>query len=130
MNDRQLAARIAQLRPLQQLSRCPRSQVAAMLIDPQRNVILADAYNGTPRGGPELCGGDVCLRDSMGIASGERSEIGCTHAEANLIGNAAHRGVSTAGSWALVTREPCGACAKVMQAAGIARVIVVDCEET
>ena len=52
-----------------------------------------DGYNGGPRGGGDLCGGDECLRDTMNVKSGTRVEIGCHHAEMNLICNAAANGV-------------------------------------
>ena len=39
----------------------------ALLVDPERNVILMDGYNGGPRGGGTLCGGDECLRDTQKV---------------------------------------------------------------
>ena len=78
----------------------------ALLMDPARNVILMDGYNGGPRGGGTLCGGDVCLRDAHAIPSGTMLEIGCHHAEMNVICNAAASGVATKGAWLIVTGEP------------------------
>jgi dCMP deaminase len=88
-------------------------------------VILMDGYNGGPRGGGTLCGGDVCLRTEQEIPSGTRLEIGCHHAEMNVICNAAANGVSTRGAWLIVTGEPCQMCAKLIHHAGIVRVILV-----
>lgn len=85
-----------------------------------------DGYNGGPRGGGELCGGDECLRDTESVKSGTRVEIGCHHAEMNLICNSAANGVSTKGAWLLVTGEPCMMCAKLIHHAGIVKVVVVD----
>ena len=111
---------------LSKASNCPRAKFGALLVDPERNVILMDGYNGGPRGGGELCGGDVCLRDEMKIQSGTRIEIGCHHAEMNLICNSAANGVPTKGAWLIVTGEPCMMCSKLIHHAGITRVIVVD----
>jgi dCMP deaminase len=85
-----------------------------------------DGYNGGPRGGGELCGDEECLRDTMNIQSGTRVEIGCHHAEMNLICNAAANGVSTNGAWLLVTGEPCMMCAKLIHHSGIEKVIIVS----
>ncbi len=126
MKPKHLAIRIEQCLALSKASNCPRRKFGALLLDPRRNVILMDGYNGGPRGGGELCGGDQCLRDLHGVPSGERMEIGCHHAEMNVICNAAASGVATAGAWLIVTGEPCMMCAKLLHHAGIDRVIVVD----
>ena len=107
-------------------SNCPRRKFGALLVDPESNVVLADGYNGGPRGGGRLCGGEICDRDRLQIASGTRIEIGCHHAEANLICNAARNGVRTLNAWLIVTGEPCMSCAKLIHHAGIAKVLVVE----
>ena len=124
--DKHLRIRIEQCLALSKASNCPRRSFGALLLDPRRNVVLMDGYNGGPRGGGDLCGGDVCLRDQMAIPSGERMEVGCHHAEMNVICNAAASGVATQDAWIIVTGEPCWMCAKLIHHAGIARVIVVD----
>ena len=53
-------------------------------------------------------------------------EIGCHHAEMNVICNAAANGVATDGAWLIVTGEPCLLCAKLIHHAGIRKVIVVQ----
>jgi len=58
--------------------------------------------------------------------SGERVEIGCHHAEMNLICNAAANGIPTNNSWLIVNGEPCLMCAKLIHHAGIAKVIIVE----
>ncbi|MSQ84810.1 MAG: cytidine deaminase [Myxococcales bacterium] len=126
MKDKHLRIRLEQCLALAKASNCPRRKFGALLLDPKRNVILMDGYNGGPRGGGDLCGGDACLRDIMGVPSGERMEIGCHHAEMNVVCNAAAAGVATDGAWLIVTGEPCTMCAKLLHHAGIARVIVVD----
>ena len=126
MKEKHVRIRIEQCLALAKASNCPRRKFGALLLDPDRNVILMDGYNGGPRGGGHLCGGDVCLRDTMEIKSGTRMEIGCHHAEMNVICNAAANGVPTRGAWMIVTGEPCVMCAKLIHHSGIARVLVVD----
>ena len=68
----------------------------------------------------------MCLRDAENVVSGTRVEIGCHHAEMNLICNAAANGVPTKGAWLIVTGEPCMMCSKLIHHAGIGRVVIVD----
>lgn len=126
MKDKHIRIRIQQCLLLAEASNCPRAKFGALLLDPTRNVVLMDGYNGGPRDGGELCGGDVCLRDEQRIASGTHIEIGCHHAEMNVICNAAANGVPTRGAWLIVNGEPCLMCAKLIHHSGIERVLVVD----
>tara|TARA_Y100000310_G_scaffold333192_1_gene410238 strand:+ start:3352 stop:3843 length:492 start_codon:yes stop_codon:yes gene_type:complete len=126
MKPKHLAIRIEQCLALAKASNCPRRKFGALLIDPTRNVLLMDGYNGGPRGGGDLCGGDVCLRDTQNIESGTHMEIGCHHAEMNVICNAAASTVSCRGALLICTGEPCMMCSKLIHHAGITKVIVVD----
>jgi len=126
MREKHLDIRIKQCIAIAQASNCTRRQVGALLLDPERNVILADAYNGAPRGGGELCGGTYCLRDEVKIESGKDVQIGCHHAEMNLICNCAANGISTDGSWLIVNCVPCMLCAKLIHHAGIKKVITIS----
>ncbi|MGC6508607.1 MAG: deoxycytidylate deaminase [Myxococcota bacterium] len=126
MKEKHIQIRIEQCLALAKASNCPRRKFGALLLDPSRNVILMDGYNGGPRGGGKLCGGLVCLRNEQKVISGTRMEIGCHHAEMNVICNAAANGVSTRNAWLLVTGEPCMMCAKLIHHAGIEKVIVVS----
>ena len=47
----------------------------------------------------------------MNVESGTRMEIGCHHAEMNVICNSAATGVKTQDAWLIVTGEPCMMCA-------------------
>lgn len=125
MKDKHIRIRVEQCLALAKASNCPRRKFGALLLDPERNVILMDGYNGGPRGGGELCGGAECLRDSMNVQSGTRMEIGCHHAEMNVVCNAAANGVRCRGAWLIVTGEPCMMCAKMIHHAGITRVLIV-----
>jgi len=208
MTPNHIAIRIEQCLALAKASNCPRAKYGALLLDPERNVILSDGYNGAPRGGGELCGGSWCERDgltrdmiSVGkevvrgvvggipgtrkvflavkinnktvkrfeltlvddaakkardrnetespfysattaedkaeayirdllerhppIKSGTEVQVGCHHAEMNVICNAAAGGIATAGAWMIVTGEPCLMCAKHIHHAGIVKILVV-----
>lgn len=202
MKEKHLVARIKQCLAISECSPCTRHKVGALLLDPERNVVLMDGYNGGPRGGEgELCGGNFCLRDGapkdesryslenevsnkysygmlrppddfevvlkthLGLAKvaeikippfGDRSgireraeskfkevvkeyissnppiqtgtqyEVGCHHAEMNVITNAAAQGVSCAGAWLVINQEPCVLCSKLIHHAGIKKVICVS----
>jgi len=63
MKSKHIQARINQCLAIAECSTCTRRKFGALILDPNRNVVLIDAYNGSPRGGSELCGGDHCVRD-------------------------------------------------------------------
>ncbi len=125
MKDKHLAIRIEQCLALAKASNCPRRKFGALLLDPTRNVILMDGYNGGPRGGGRLCTGDTCVRETQGIPSGTQLQLGCHHAEMNVVCNAAAAGVATAGALLIVTGEPCLMCAKLLHHAGVTKVVCV-----
>ncbi len=125
MKEKHIRIRIEQCLALARASNCPRRKFGALLLDPERNVVLMDGYNGGPRGGGALCGGERCLRDTLEIVSGTRMEVGCHHAEMNVICNCAAHGVPTRGAWLIINGEPCLLCAKLIHHAGILRVLVV-----
>jgi dCMP deaminase len=93
---------------------CCRRKVGAILVKNKR--ILATGYNGAPSGVPHCL--DVgCLREEMGVPSGERHEL-CRglHAEQNAILQAAHHGVSIDGADIYCTNLPCIICTKFTRA--------------
>jgi dCMP deaminase len=102
-------------------STCLRRQVGAVVVKDKK--ILATGYNGAPSGLPH-CLEVGCLRDQMGIPSGERHEL-CRglHAEQNAIIQAAYYGVSINGATLYCTNLPCIICTKMLINAGIARVV-------
>lgn len=105
-------------------STCLRRQVGAVIVRDKR--ILSTGYNGAPRGLPH-CDVAGCLREQLGIPSGQRQEI-CRglHAEQNAIIQAALHGVSVEGGAIYVTHQPCITCAKMVINAGIVRVVCAD----
>lgn len=105
-------------------STCLRRQVGAVLVK-EKN-ILATGYNGTPSGITH-CAEVGCLRQQLGVPSGERHEL-CRglHAEQNAIIQAAKHGVNIAGSTLYCTNSPCSICSKMLINAGIARIIYLE----
>ena len=102
-------------------STCLRRQVGAVLVRDKR--ILSSGYNGSPRG-LDHCLDVGCLREKMGIPSGQRQEL-CRglHAEQNAIVHSAFHGIAIAGATLYVTHQPCITCAKMIINAGIIKVI-------
>lgn len=66
MKPKHIAIRIKQCLDLAEASNCPRRKFGALLLDPNRNVVLMDGYNGGPRGSQgSLCKGTWCERDGL-----------------------------------------------------------------
>ena len=102
-------------------STCIRRRVGAIIVKNKR--MLATGYNGAPSGLAH-CAERGCLREKMGIPSGERQEV-CRglHAEQNAIIQASLYGFSIDGATIYSTTKPCITCAKMIINAGIKRVI-------
>lgn len=102
-------------------STCRRRHVGALLVKDRR--ILASGYNGAPAG-LQHCLEIGCLREQMGVPSGERHEL-CRglHAEQNVIIQAAVHGIAIKGAVCYVTHQPCLQCAKMLINAGVGRVV-------
>lgn len=98
-------------------STCLRRQVGAVLVRDKR--ILATGYNGAPRGVAHCL--DVgCLREELGIPSGERHELcRAIHAEQNAVIQAALHGVAIEGATLYATVHPCILCAKMLINCGV-----------
>ena len=67
---------------------------------------------------------DRCLREQLGVPSGQRHEI-CRglHAEQNAIIQAARYGINIAGATIYVNTQPCVVCAKMLINAGITEIV-------
>jgi dCMP deaminase len=102
-------------------STCVRRQVGAVLAKDKN--ILATGYNGPPSG-LSHCIDVGCLREKLGIPSGERHEI-CRglHAEQNAIIQAAKHGTSIQGAVLYCTNLPCVICSKMIINAGITKIV-------
>jgi dCMP deaminase len=88
--------------------------------------ILATGYNGAPSG-VSHCSDIGCLRQKLGIPSGERHEL-CRglHAEQNAIIQAAKHGISINGATLYCTSFPCVICTKMIINAGIKRIVYLE----
>jgi dCMP deaminase len=103
-------------------STCLRRHVGAVAVSPE-NRILGTGYNGALPGSPH-CDEVGCLRDQLGVPSGQRQEIcRAQHAEANICNFAARYGVALDGATIYVTAQPCTTCVKAMVTCGIKKVV-------
>lgn len=102
-------------------STCLRRSVGAVIVKDRR--ILATGYNGVPSG-LRHCAETGCLRQQLGVPSGERHEI-CRglHAEQNAIIQAARYGIDISGASIYINTQPCIVCAKMLINAGIEEVV-------
>lgn len=102
-------------------STCLRRQIGAILVKDKH--ILATGYNGAPKRLPH-CAETGCLRQKLGVPSGERHELcRALHAEQNAIIQAANLGIPIEGSTLYSTTAPCSLCAKMLINAGVVRVV-------
>lgn len=101
-------------------STCLRRDVSAIIVKDNR--IISTGYNGSPKG-VRHCEELGCLREQMGVPSGQRHEL-CRgiHAEQNAIVQAAVYGVSINGATIYISHSPCVLCAKMIINAGIKNV--------
>ncbi|MDR0596749.1 MAG: cytidine/deoxycytidylate deaminase family protein [Clostridiales Family XIII bacterium] len=106
-----------------QRSTCLRRKVGAVIV--QDKQIVATGYNGAPKGMAHCDEKGGCLREKLGIPSGERHELcRALHAEQNAIIQAATSGQSIEGATIYITNQPCAICAKMIINAGIRKIIV------
>jgi dCMP deaminase len=103
-------------------STCMRRMVGAIIVKDKK--IVSTGYNGAPKG-LKHCLEIGCLREQMGVPSGERHEL-CrgAHAEQNAIIQAAASGTSMEGATMYCTDSPCSTCTKMIINAGISRLVL------
>ncbi|MDI6617590.1 MAG: cytidine/deoxycytidylate deaminase family protein [Clostridiales bacterium] len=102
-------------------STCLRRQVGAVIVKDNR--ILTTGYNGAPPGARH-CAEVGCLRELMGVPSGERHELcRALHAEQNAVIQAAKYGIQIDGGTIYTTTYPCVICAKILIASNIKRIV-------
>ncbi len=113
---------IAQL--VSERSTCMRRRVGAIAVKNKR--ILATGYNGAPSGLAH-CLDLGCLREKMGIPSGERHEL-CRglHAEQNVIIQAAVHGIPLMASEIYCTPQPCLVCTKLLINCGVTAIFYAE----
>ena len=102
-------------------STCLRRKVGAIIVKDKR--ILATGYNGAPKGIKNCLDRGTCLREELGVPSGQRHEIcRALHAEQNAIIQAAYHGVSIMDSVIYTTTQPCVLCSKMLINSGIRKI--------
>ncbi|MGW0929591.1 deoxycytidylate deaminase [Streptomyces sp. NPDC002644] len=103
---------------------CTRAHVGAVLVSRDHRVSVG--YNGLPAGIPGCATAGNCPRGRLSPDDCPRdsdyANCAATHAERNAITRA--RPEDLPGATLYVTREPCPACCTLINAAGIARVVV------
>ncbi|MBA4370073.1 MAG: cytidine deaminase [Coriobacteriaceae bacterium] len=105
-------------------STCIRRACGAVLVKDKR--ILATGYNGAPRGIAH-CDQVGCLREQLGVPSGEKHELcRAIHAEQNAVVQAAKYGTQIDGSMVYTTHQPCVLCAKILINAGVTEIVFRD----
>ncbi len=102
-------------------STCLRRKVGAIIVKDKR--ILTTGYNGAPMRVRNCLEIGTCLREELGVPSGERQEI-CRglHAEQNAILQSAYHGVQIRDSVIYCTNQPCVLCAKMIINCGIRKI--------
>jgi dCMP deaminase len=106
-------------------STCLRRKVGAVIVRDKQ--VVATGYNGAPKGIAHCDEKGGCLREKLGVPSGERHELcRALHAEQNAIIQAATSGQSIEGATIYITHQPCVICAKMIINAGIRKIIVND----
>ncbi len=104
-------------------STCMRRQVGAVIVKDRH--AIATGYNGAPSGIKHCEERGGCLRQQMGIPSGQRHELCMAlHAEQNAIIQAAAMGHGIEGGTIYITHQPCAICAKMIINSGIKRIVI------
>ncbi|AEO93576.1 gp317 [Bacillus phage G] len=99
---------------------CLNRAVGCVLVTPDNGSIISTGYNGVPKGLPHCT---TCRRREEGFGPGEglhRSRA--THAEANVIIQAARYGRKVEGTIMYVTDMPCSDCCKLIINSGIKKI--------
>ena len=101
-------------------STCFKRQVGAIIVNKDYEIV-ATGFNGNVRGAKH-CDETGCIKDEMGLKSGEGQEW-CTavHAEQNALIQA---GKQSRDSMLYVNAFPCKICARLIVNAGIKRVVI------
>lgn len=105
-------------------STCLRRKVGCVLV--KDNNIIATGYNGPPAGFKHCAELGGCIREKMGIPSGEGLEkCRALHGEQNALVQAAKHGHSVKGSTLFCTFTSCVTCTKLLINAGISQIYYI-----
>lgn len=108
---------------------CTRRKIGALIVD-YNNRPLGQGYNGAPPGKPGCLSMGACPRGRMSkneVLPGSSYDTGAgsciaVHAEINAILDAGGRRACL-GATLYITDKPCDGCARIIEAAGIVRVV-------
>lgn len=95
------------------LGTCDRARVGAVVLDERWSPITV-SYNSSPSGQAHC--------DDVGHHMEHDHCVRTVHAEVGAVALAARRGVSLAGSFVVVTHQPCWSCSRLLYEAGVQRV--------
>lgn len=109
-----------ELRPL---SFAIRSKVGCIIVSDD-DQIIAQGYNGMPKGYPNICENKVWNEVDKKYDLVTKPEV--LHAESNAIAKCAKWEASCEGGTAYVTLSPCLQCSKLLVQSGIKRVVFLD----
>ncbi|MFA4842725.1 MAG: cytidine/deoxycytidylate deaminase family protein [Candidatus Omnitrophota bacterium] len=101
---------------------CLRRAVGAVAVHDKR--IIATGYNGAPSGLAH-CFDIGCIRERLGIPSGQRQEL-CRglHAEQNIIIQSVRHKIDLKDSIIYLTNQPCVTCAKMLISVGVKEIVI------
>lgn len=115
---------------------CLRRKYGAILVN--HDEIIATGFNGAPRGRENCTDRGFCLRDQLGIPSGERYEMcRAVHAEANciisapratMIGGTLYLACVNPKDGGIMDSEPCSMCKRLIINAGIVKTIIREAD--
>lgn len=100
---------------------CVSRPVGAVLVKGMN--IIATGYNGSVVNGDHCTDDGLCYRRSINVKDSNKSDY-CrsTHAEANVIAQAARNGIGVEGAVIYTTLQPCYTCFKLIINSGIRKV--------
>jgi deoxycytidylate deaminase len=116
MDKKKILNFIRQAEIIAQLSHDKQTQVGSILVDSVNFDQMASGYNGFVRGAKDV---------ALPTTRPEKYEY-MIHAEANLIYNAARKGIRTEGHIIVQTLSPCFSCARMLYQAGIRTIYFKD----
>lgn len=103
-----------------EMSKDPSTKVGAVALDDKYNVV-STGWNGFPRG----------INDAAERYADRETKLRLvSHAEANLVAQAAYGGRVLGGTTVVVTHPPCANCAKLLIQSGVIRVVCPQAEGT
>lgn len=113
---------LAMAQELSSHSHCMRRKVGAVLVSSGGSHVVTAVNNPFPD--EEACAEQGCLREVNQIPSGTQLDVcRCIHCETSVIIQCAREGISTLNATVYTTLFPCLACARVLVAAGVKRII-------